>query len=101
MAEFLNLNGLTSLIKKQTCFKNPFKPTYIDLILTNQPSCFQYSKHFETGLSDFHLQAVTEFKKSFQKLQLKIISYRDYKIFDNEKFRPDIWKMNLSTTDLE
>ena len=37
---------------------------------------------------------------SFQKLQPKI-NYRDYKNFDNEKFRSDICKMNLNTTDLE
>ena len=69
--------------------------------LTNQPSCFQHNKVFETGLSDFHLLTVTEFKMSFQKLQPKIINYRDYKNFDNEKFRSDICKMNLNTTDLE
>ena len=79
LEEFCNLNGLTSLIKKPTCFKNPDKPTCIDLILTNQPSCFQHSKVFETGLSDFHLLAVTVFKMSFQKLQPKITNYRDYK----------------------
>ena len=64
------------------------------------PSRFQHSKIFETGLSDFHLLTVTEFKMSFQKLQPKI-NYRDYKNFDNEKFRSDICKMNLNTTDLE
>ena len=46
--EFCNLNGLTSLIKKPTCFKNPDKPRCIDLILTNQPNCFQHSIVFET-----------------------------------------------------
>ena len=101
LEEFCNLNGLTSLIIKPTCFKNPDKPTCIDLILTNQLSCFQHNKVFETGLSDFHLLTVTEFKMSFQKLQPKIINYRDYKNFDNEKFRSDICKMNLNTTDLE
>ena len=101
LEEFCNLNGLTSLIKKPTCFKNPDKPTCIDLILTNQPSCFQHNKVFETGLSDFHLLTVTEFKMSFQKLQPKIKNYRDYKNFDNEKFRSVICKMNLNTTDLE
>ena len=98
---FCNLNGLTSLIKKPTCFKNPDKPTCISLILANPPSCFQYSKVFETRLSDFPLLTVTEFEMSFQKLQLKIINYRDYKNFDNEKFRSDIWKINLNTTNLE
>ena len=29
------------------------------------------------------------------------MNYRDYKNFDNEKFRSDIWKMNLSATYLE
>ena len=101
LEEFCDLNGLTSLIKKPTCFKNPDKPTCIDLILTNQPSSFQHNKVFEIGLSDFHLLAVTEFKMSFQELQPNIINYRDYKNFDNEKFRSDISKMNLNTTDLE
>ena len=38
---------------------------------------------------------------SFQKLQTKIINYRDYKSFDNEKFRSDIWRVNLNATHLE
>ena len=101
LEEFCNSNGLNSLIKKPTCFKNPVKPTCIDLILTNQPSCFQHNKVFETGLSDFHLLTVTEFKMSFQKLPQKIINYRDYKNFNNEKFQSDICKMNLNTTNLE
>ena len=33
---------------------------------------------------------------SFQKLQSKILNYRDYTSFDNEKFWSDIWKMNLN-----
>ena len=59
MEEFCNLNGLTSLIKKPTCFKNPNKPTCTDLKLTNQPNCFQHSHVFETGISDFRLLTVT------------------------------------------
>ena len=55
LEEFCNVNGITSLIKKATCFKNPDKSTCIDLILTNQPSCFQHSKVFEKKLSGFHL----------------------------------------------
>ena len=67
----------------------------------NQPSCFHHSKVYEKGLSDFHLLTVTEFKMSFQKLLPKILNYRDYTSFDNEKFRSDIWTMNLNATDLE
>ena len=82
MEEFCNLNGLTSLIKKPTCFKNTGKPTCIDLILTNQLNCFQRNNVFETGLSDFHVLTVNEFKMGFQKLPPKIVNYRDYKSFD-------------------
>ena len=51
---------------------------------------FQYSSAFETGLADFHLLIVTEFKMGFQKLKPKIIACRDYKNFDNAKFSYDI-----------
>ena len=33
---FCNLNGLKSLINEPICFKNPDKPTCIDLILTDR-----------------------------------------------------------------
>ena len=84
MEKLCNLNGLTSLTQKPTCFKNPDKPTCIDLFLTNQPNCFQHSNVFKTGFSDFHLLTVTEFRMSFKKLQLKIINHHDYKNFGNE-----------------
>ena len=55
---------------------------------------------FETGLSDFHLVTMTEFKTSFQKREPKIIKYRDYKNFDNIKFRSEILERNFNYTDL-
>ena len=48
-----NLN-LTSMINKPTFYKNPDKPTFIDLISTNCPASLQSSCVIETGLSDFH-----------------------------------------------
>ena len=75
-------------------------PTCPDLILTNRPSCFQRSTVFETGLPDFHLLTITEFKTSFQKREPKIIKYLDYKNFDNNKFRSEILKRYINYTDL-
>ena len=40
IAEFLNLCNLKNLIKQNTCFKNPDKRTFIDLILINCPLSF-------------------------------------------------------------
>ena len=79
MKNVCGINYLKSLIKEPTCFKNPDKPTCIDLILTNRPDLFQHSSAFDTGLSDFYLLTVTEFKMGFQKLKPKIIAYRDYR----------------------
>ena len=90
MKHFCDINCLKNLIKVATCLKNPDKPTCNDLILKNRPNLFQHSNVFETGLSDFHLLAVTEFKMGFQKLKTKVIAYGDYKNFDEAKFRSDI-----------
>ena len=87
MKNFCDINCLKSLIKEPASFKNPDKPTCIDFILINRPNLFKHSNSFETGLSDFHLLTVTEFKMGFQKLKPKIIIYRDFKNFDNVKFR--------------
>ena len=41
------------LWSKKQHFKNPAKPTYVDLIITNKGRMFQNAKTYETVLSDF------------------------------------------------
>ena len=41
MKSFCESYNLTNLIKQPTCFKNPNKPSCIDLLLTNRPKSFQ------------------------------------------------------------
>ena len=72
MTHFCDLNGLRILINVPTRYKNLDNPTSIDLILTNRPSYFQHGTVFETGLSDFHLLTVTEFKTVFKNQSLKL-----------------------------
>ena len=79
--------GLKNLIRQPKCYKNPSNPVCIDLILTNVPRSFQSICVGETGLSDFHLMTLTVMGKSFKKYQPKIINYRSYKNFSNEKCR--------------
>ena len=101
MKEFCSLHGLKNLINKPTCCNNSEKPTCIDLILTNQPTLFQRSAVLETGLSDFHLLTVTKFKMSFQKCKPRIITYRNYKNYDNDIFRSESQTFcSLNETDL-
>ena len=68
MKLFCETYDLSSLIKVPTCYKNPEKPSCIDLLLTNRPKSFQNSSVVETGLSDFHKMAVTVMKTTFGKL---------------------------------
>ena len=65
---FSDSYDLESLIKEPTCYKNPNKPSCIDLILINKPRSFQHSSVIETGLSNFHKMTVTVIKIFFEKL---------------------------------
>ena len=84
MRNFCNSYSLHSLIKQPTCYKNPENPSCIDLILTNKPSFFQSTCVIETGLSD--KMTVSVLKSYFRKLPPKIVTYRDFKRFENERF---------------
>ena len=87
---FCSNYNLTSMINKPNCYKNPDKPTCIDLILTNCPRSFQNSCVIETGLSDVHMMIVTVMKTSYQKVEPRVINYRDYQSFSNEGFRESL-----------
>ena len=78
------------MIYKLTCYKNPNKPTCIDLILTNCLWSFQNSCVIQTGLSVCYEMIVTVIKISFRKIEPRVISYRDCKSFSNEGFRESL-----------
>ena len=59
---FCSSYNLTSMINRPTCFKNPEKPSCIDLIFTNCPRSFRNSCAIETELTDFHKLVVTVIK---------------------------------------
>ena len=100
MRNFCNSYNLNSLIKQPTCFKNPENPCCIDLILTNKPRSFLSTCVIETGLSDFHRIAVSVLKTHFRKLLPKVVTYRDFKKFENERFM-DSLKLTLNTQDVD
>ena len=76
IAEFLNLYNLINLVKQNTCFKNPDKPTCIDLILTDCPRSFENMDTFEIGLSDFHKLTFTVLKQHFRKQKPRVVIHR-------------------------
>ena len=64
--------NLTSMINKSTYYKNPDKPTSIDLILTNYPGSFQSFCVIETGLSNFYKMNVTVMNISYRKIEPRL-----------------------------
>ena len=53
----------------------------------------------ETGLPDFHRMTATVMNGIFEKLQPRVVNYRDYKYFENVRFRADLLS-ELSKADI-
>ena len=90
LSEFLNMHSAKNTVKEETCFKSVENPSCIDLFLTNKPSLFFNTSTINTGLSDYHKMVATVLRKTFQRAQPKVVSYRDYKNFDNELFKSSL-----------
>ena len=69
-------------------------------MLTNTPRSFKHSCVIATGLSDFHRMTVTVVKATFEKLQPRVVNYRDYQYFENCRFRADLLS-ELSNANIE
>ena len=69
-------------------------------MLANKPRSFKHSCVIETGLSDFHRKTVTVMKPTFEKLQPRVVNYRDYKYLKNCRFRVDLLS-ELSKANIE
>ena len=53
LKQFCDVYNLSNLVKGKTCGMREHKSS-IDVILINKPKSFQHTKHFQTGLSDYH-----------------------------------------------
>ena len=105
LRNFCDLYKLKNLVREPTCFKNPDNPSCIDLFLTNCSRSFQDTQVIETGLSDFHKMNLTVLKMFFTKQKHETIFYRNYKKFDNLKFKEalnrELMKHDLNNIDYE
>ena len=88
--DFSQIYGCENLIKDNTYFKNPEKPSCIDFIITNRPKSFQNSVTLQTGLSDIHKMTLTVMKVFYKKQKPTIMTYRSYTNFSDEVFMADV-----------
>ena len=87
MKNVCDIYHLKNLVNVPTCYKNPVKPSCIDLFLTNCSRSFQDTQVIETGLSDFHKMNITVLKMFFSKQKHETVFFRNYKKFDNSACR--------------
>ena len=59
MNSFCNLYNLKYLIQEPTCYKNPQRPSCIDLFLSNCEYYFLKTEILETGLPNFQKLIIT------------------------------------------
>ena len=97
LSDFCEIYNLKNVIKDKTCFKNPNKPSCIDLVITNRPKGFQNSMVIGTGLSDFHKMCITVMKMYYSKQKPTIIHYRKFKDFNNNAFIKDLQALLCKT----
>ena len=87
MKNFCDIYHLKNLVNVPTWYKNPPKPSCIDLFLTHCSHSFQDTLVIETGLSDFHKMNITVLEMFFSKQKHETVFFRNYKKFDNSSFR--------------
>ena len=89
MKDFCDIYNLENIVIGPTCFKNPFNPSAIDLMLTNRKKSFQNSVNIESGLSDHHMMTIG-MKSFFPKQTPSLIRYRCYRKFNSNNFANEL-----------
>ena len=89
LSDFRDLFHLTDIVKFTTCF------TKTHISLTNRHLLIKCLLVSETGLSEYHRMITTFFKLDFSRLRSKVITYRSYKKFHEEKFLNDLKETNI------
>ena len=90
MKDFLQERTFYNMMKPNTCFKGD-GGSYIDLLITNSKFSFMKTNSFETGLSDHHHMIYTILKTKFEKFEPKKSIYRNFKQYDSDQFKLDIF----------
>ena len=85
---FTDTFRLEYLINESTCFKK--SPACIDLLITNRKSYFKNTCVTVSGIFDFHKFTVVGLKPQILKTPQIIYTYRDYRIFGENRFNEDL-----------
>ena len=102
LSQFVYEYNAKNIVKENTCFKNALNRSSIDLFVTNCPLSFQNTIAIFNGLSGFHKMVITVINVSFKKHSPIGRHYKDYKYFDQTKFKNNLnEKLNESISNYE
>ena len=87
------------LFLKKTCFKSKDNSSCIDLFIINSSNSFRNTSTIRTGLSDFNKMVITVLIATFTKSKPKVVTYREFKLFNEENFKTDL-KNSLRITSI-
>ena len=90
MKNFIKVNGLLNLIKRNTCFKA--QGSSIDLIVTNRRSSIKHSNSYETAIIGHDHLIYSMLKCNLSNTEPKLVNYRFYKGFSFEDFKTSLDK---------
>ena len=68
LSQFLYEYNVKIIVRENTCFKNVFSPSCIDLFITNSTLSFQNTIAVSNGLSNFHKMVIIVMKMLFKTL---------------------------------
>ena len=90
MKSFLLEHTFYNIMNQNTCFKGD-GDSCIDLLITNSKYSFMKVNSFKTGLSDHYHLIYTILKRKFQKFKPKKSIYRNFKWYDSDQFKLDVF----------
>ena len=86
MNSFCDLYNLKCLVQELICYKNPERPSCIDLFFSNCENHFLKTEILGTGLSDFRELIITATTLKTEKQPPQIVKYRNCKNYNKELF---------------
>ena len=90
LAEICDIFYACNVVKSPTCFSKIYKPSLLDVIITNKPSSISKTCNFNCGLSDMHNMIAFQLKVELTTKNTNWIKYRSFKHFDVDTFNQDL-----------
>ena len=95
----IELFDLSNPVQTPACFKKDWKPSLLDVILTNAKTNCIKPQNFSTGVSDCHNMIGVLITSTMQKNEKQLIQYRSFRTFDIRALNNDLQHVEFLGSD--